>query len=485
MINRRLFTLGAVSTPVAARARKQSSFPGSIEFKWDEVELYDVEPRLIPFGATKDFKVRTDDDIDEEGVRLNLRAGEYHDNPVTQSQYGMMLLSAYREHGWAENLEAALANGRRIHKNSEIIDGRAYFPYGFRMPLFGRQDMVLDPPWYSGMAQGQVLQFYSQLFEITGDVFWQKAASGVFESFREVMNKDLPWWPNVDERANLWFEEYPFDPEQHVFNGHVFAIAGVYEYWRATGDEWAEQLTKGAIRTILDRKDDFRVEGHQSRYALGQPIQHDTYHTVHINQLMFLHGITHDDRFAQTADDFADDWDIFSTVGELHLEPGAYNTPKPVNAGSLLVMDEDETTTFEQAVTLNVLARRTENERKRVFYNVKLDDAEPFWLEETESSLLRGMYTGSLLNAGSTIGTLQQFSPERPLSIMPGEYKAYPEDHADFSKDPENLEIQDIVDVKLAKRVLISAQPYVLVSSEELGSYWIEWGKHLEPIDAN
>lgn len=484
MINRRLFTLGAVSTPVLAHARMQSSPSGNTEFKFDGIELYDVDPRLIPFGATKDFKVRVDDDIDEEGVRLNLRAGEYHDNPVTQSQYGMMLLSGYREHGWEENLKAALANGKRIHKNSEIIDGRAYFPYGFPMPLFGRQDMVLDPPWYSGMAQGQVLQFYSQLFEITGDSFWQDAAAGVFESFRDVMNKDLPWWPNVDENSNLWFEEYPFDPEQHVFNGHVFATAGVYEYWRATGDGWAEQLTKGAIRTILDRKDDFRVEGQQSRYALGQPVQHDTYHAIHINQLMFLHGVTHDDSFAQTADDFADDWDIFATVGDLHLEPGEYNTPEIESAGSLLVMGEDKVTTFDEAVTLKVIARRTEHKQKRVFYNVRLDDSEPFWLEETASSLLRGKYLGALLNAGSTIGTLQQFAPARPFQLTRGAFNAYPENHSDFTSDPETLEIQEPVDVLLSQRVLISATPYVLVSNDNLGMYWVEWGDHLTPAEA-
>src|SRR5690606_31424923 len=105
-------------------------------------------------------------------------------------------------------------NGRRIDSYAERHDGKTYFPYGFRFYLFGRDDMILDPPWYSGMAQGQVLQFYSQLFEVTGDTFWQEAAAGVFASFQDVMNKDLPWWPNVDENSNLWFEEYPYDPEQ-------------------------------------------------------------------------------------------------------------------------------------------------------------------------------------------------------------------------------------------------------------------------------
>ena len=169
MIHRRSLALGAMAIPATFRLVSEASAQESSEFKWDGIELFDVDPRLIPFGATKDFAVRHDDDIDDEGVRLNFRAGEYHDNPVTQSQYGMMLLSGYREHGWAENLEAAIANGKRIDKNSEVIDGRTYFPYAFPMPLFGRDDMVLDPPWYSGMAQGQVLQFFSQLFEITGN----------------------------------------------------------------------------------------------------------------------------------------------------------------------------------------------------------------------------------------------------------------------------------------------------------------------------
>lgn len=481
MISRRNFSLGAAVAPVAPATLARSAFAQETEsdFVFDGVELHDVDPVLLPFGSSSDYRVRTGEGFDEDGVRLNRRAGEWQNNPVTQAQYGMLLLAGYRGNGWEENLEFAIANGRRIDSYAEKHDDRTYFPYGFRFYLFGRDDMPLDPPWYSGMAQGQVLQFYSQLFEITGDEFWQQAAESVFNSFREVMNKELPWWPNVDENKNLWFEEYPYDPEQHVFNGHVFAIAGVYEYWRATGDSWAEQLTQGAIRTILDRKEDFRVEGEQSRYALGQPVQHDTYHAVHINQLLFLYALTHDDSFAQTADDFADDWDISATVGSMTLDAGEYNTPEPESVSSLLFMGEDQTSTFESPIDLQVTTRRTEVGTNRVFYNVMTDGEKPFWLEETDSSRLRGKYLGGLSLVGTTIGTLMEFVPARRKTIKAGTYRAFPADSADFDGEPEEMEIPDDVVVELHSRVLISSEPFVLVALDGVGEYWVEWGVHV------
>lgn len=479
MINRRHFTLAAAA-PFLSVTRTQATNQPSVDFKWDGIELHDVDPQVIPFGAAATYEVITGEGFDDEGVRLNKRGGEWQDNPVTQSQYGMLLLAGYRANGWEENLTAAIANGRRIHANGEDHDGKTYFPYGFRMPLFGRDDMVLDPPWYSGMAQGQVLQFYSQLFQATGDSFWQDAAAGVFVSFEDVMNTDLPWWVNVDENANLWFEEYPFDPEQHVFNGHVFAIAGVYEYWRATGNEWAAQLTKGAIRTILDRKDDFRVEGHQSRYALGQPVQHDTYHTVHINQLLFLYAVTQDDRFAQTADDFADDSDLLSGGGTLSLPAGEYNTPQPVNASSLLTMAEDTTTVFDDPTVLTVTRRRSEYETRRVFYQVTDSQASEFWIEETAASRVKGMYLGSLLLAGTTRGTLMEYVPSRTFTLADGQYNAYPANVDDFTVDPEVLDVPADVTCQVSARVLITAVPYVRVEIEGADVQWVAWGDHFQ-----
>jgi heparosan-N-sulfate-glucuronate 5-epimerase len=110
-----------------------------------------------------------------------------------------------------------------------------------------------------------------------------------------------------------FFDEYPATPPTRVLNGFMWALLGIWDLYRVTGETVVRSVFFDAIRTlrhILGRYDC----GGWSRYALydggGALYKVDCpasvhYHLTHIAQLRVLHQITSDPIFL----DMADRWD--------------------------------------------------------------------------------------------------------------------------------------------------------------------------------
>ncbi|NJP32587.1 D-glucuronyl C5-epimerase family protein [Micromonospora thermarum] len=79
----------------------------------------------------------------------------------------------------------------------------------------------------------------------------------------------------MDEEGFLWLEEYPVTPGvtgERVLNGHIFALYGVYDYWRLTADSRAVAIFDGAASTLRHHVPaSFRAPEWISRYSVGCP----------------------------------------------------------------------------------------------------------------------------------------------------------------------------------------------------------------------
>jgi hypothetical protein len=79
-----------------------------------------------------------------------------------------------------------------------------------------------------------------------------------------------------------------------IYNGHVFALFGLYEYARLTGDQRALDLFDGGVTTALYAVGSIREPGSASYYCANQALCADTdwraggYHSVHIAQFAML-----------------------------------------------------------------------------------------------------------------------------------------------------------------------------------------------------
>jgi hypothetical protein len=233
-----------------------------------------------------------------QGVPLHRAAdGKLYPHPVAAAQYGMHQVTVGHR-------AKALAAGNNLLDQAVRGDGGAlWLPYRFPFALYGDPAKTLTPPWYSAMAQGEALSLFTALAEKTGDARWKRAADEVFASF-QTNTYDIV---QRDSNGYLWLEEYPHNGTgERVFNGHMFALLGLVDYYDATGR--GAKLIDAALTTTRRYAAAIRNRGQISSYSLGDPAdQNATYHHVHIVLLRSLFRLTGDRYFHRAADEFQSD----------------------------------------------------------------------------------------------------------------------------------------------------------------------------------
>jgi hypothetical protein len=167
-----------------------------------------------------------------------------------------------------------------------------------------RHTYRIDPPWLSGMAQGQGASLLVRVHGETGEKRYADAARAALVPMR------LPVADGgvAGSYAGGWIpEEYPTDPPSHVLNGAIFGIWGAYDVAIGLDDEAAAGLAREGIETLAASLDSFDT-GAWSRYDLfPHPIPNiasPMYHRLHISQLRAMALISPDPRFTATADRF-------------------------------------------------------------------------------------------------------------------------------------------------------------------------------------
>lgn len=204
--------------------------------------------------------------VDEQGVLFEHR-GRRHFHPIATIQTAL--------HEWAvgdQRIAQQLTDDLLAHSD------QGWFPYGFG--IFWTQS--IEPPWYSALAQGQALSLLVRMNRI-------EEARAVYETFSS---------PRITWRhgGETWFLEYPVSPVNPVFNGHAFAIIGLIDYWRKTGE--GDELACAGIRTLSAHEaewiDASGVHWYDLRHwgTAGEP-----YPTIHAWQRETLFELTMDDGF--------------------------------------------------------------------------------------------------------------------------------------------------------------------------------------------
>ena len=163
------------------------------------------------------------DSTDADGILMAYLEGTKHYHPVQIAQRVLVFLNTFRLTG----------DSVFVHESRKFIDklleigvyerDALYFPYGFSIYPHGgtgtNNTQVLTAPWFSGMAQGQVLSALVGLYGVTRDAKYLHAADLVFRSFLELKSEGDPWTVYVDPDRYYWVEEYPLERPSNVLNG--------------------------------------------------------------------------------------------------------------------------------------------------------------------------------------------------------------------------------------------------------------------------
>jgi hypothetical protein len=240
--------------------------------------------------------------------------GRLWDHPVVQAAYGLQNMWSWEKTHDLFYLHRARVQADRLVAHRTEARGAWFFPYPyeFRSP---KHHLVMKPPWYSAMAQGEALSLFSRLagtdaLSQRARRRYRRAAELVFAAI-SLGPRRRPWVTHLDAHHYLCLEEYPSrDPHRRsdfTFNGHNYAAFGLWDYHALTGSRRAAHLFDGALTTALHYAKVLRRHGDYSSYCLRHDIRSAKYHYVVTRQLRMLHVISGSPAFARMAAKFARD----------------------------------------------------------------------------------------------------------------------------------------------------------------------------------
>ncbi len=296
------------SAPVGGPVRKTAV---TYSFARDRFEAHGLAGGAVPYAVTQPIARKDTAPHDAAGVRMHEIGGKLYEHPNFQAGYGIANLESYRLTGDRFYLDRATVQAAHLVERRVESRGAWYFPYTFDFRLHGNPDETMRAPWYSGLSQGKALTLFARMYDVTGEARWREAADRTFASFVNLPERDRPWVVRVDRDGLLWLIEYPLDPadrSDHVFNGHMSAIVGLWDYYRVTSAPEALALYDGAVTTMRRYAPVLRVPGESSLYCVPHQVPaSNSYHWLHVSQFLYLWLMTGRSEFVHLADSLRDD----------------------------------------------------------------------------------------------------------------------------------------------------------------------------------
>lgn len=181
--------------------------------------------------------------------------------------------------------------------NSSADDGR--WIWTIEIPGLG-----IKPPWISGLTQALGVSVLLRAYQLTGNEKYMSTARRAMEWISKSLEDG--GCSSTNERGT-WIEEYPNVSEpNHVLNGHLWALFGVWDFYRVTRDEDAKKLFADGVRV---------VEAEIERYDVGYWVVYSQknrldnilglYMQFVVEQLKAMYAITENPFFMKYAEKWA------------------------------------------------------------------------------------------------------------------------------------------------------------------------------------
>ncbi|AWI28785.1 hypothetical protein DDW44_08270 [Streptomyces tirandamycinicus] len=363
--------------------------------------------------------------LDPDGVIMYRprRSAPGYDQPVTQIQFGLGCAAAYRTTTnparRALYLRRAKAQAKRLIDRRVEARGAWYFPYPFDFTHGSHSGISYRAPWYSGMAQGEAISLFVQLSLLDGvtpeeRALYRTAADGAFASLLRSDDGE-PWVVNRDDEGYLWIQEYPVDPpgtSDRTYNGMIFAMFGLWDYARMTGNTLAARLYDGACTTVDHYFPTLRNRRWASYYCLTHRIPAPSYHQHHINLYRQLHWQTGSPRFAHMSDLLTDDHPsgILPEGSPVVLAAGTHTLYRyDTDADGDFVAARGDAELARRTVSFPRTTRATANRRRRIMgrgvaYRIDSGPHAGWWAGESHPRChLLGEYLPSDYRPGRTL----------------------------------------------------------------------------------
>lgn len=150
---------------------------------------------------------------------------------------------------------------------------------------------------YSAMAQGEGISLLARGYVTAVDEAGKRIISEKMKRAVDFMLKDVSdGGTALRKDGKIFLLEYTGKPM--VLNGAIFAVFGLIDYIKVTGDEAVKDELSVILKTIAEYLPEFD-NGYWSMYDLGGHIASPFYHDLHIAQLHVLADLTKKEIFGE------------------------------------------------------------------------------------------------------------------------------------------------------------------------------------------
>ena len=238
----------------------------------------DLAPRKIPHRGP----------LDDAGIPLSYlrchRPGAppiYHPGAIllyTLANYDLALS------GEASAEERFMRCARWVEANAVEEPGQRFLIWLHDFPL---RTPPVQPPWISGMAQGEALSVLARSFLRTRSSRTADIAQRAARAFLHTVSEGGVIVRASDDRC--FIEEVAHPSAIHILNGCLTGVFGLYEYLRVFPDPPLQAVLEACLQGVENWLPAFDT-GYWSRYSLGirWNVADVRYHGVHIRQLSYL-----------------------------------------------------------------------------------------------------------------------------------------------------------------------------------------------------
>jgi len=188
-----------------------------------------------------------------------------------------------------------------IKTSSKDTKGDQYWSYPFENTYYNA-----PVGWYSGMTSGRILGVLARAHSLSNNDKYLQFAELVLNKLARPIEEE--GMSSHLKNGEIWLEEVAYEGSSSfkVLNGHIFSLAGVYDYYKYTNSNKAKKIYEGGVKAVKNNLDHYDSgfisyysekthKGH--RYYAGR----FDYHTIHVMQLLWLYNVTQDIDFLKKA----------------------------------------------------------------------------------------------------------------------------------------------------------------------------------------
>lgn len=223
--------------------------------------------------------------------------GETYFHPVLIANCILGNYNLYMDTKDQGSLEVFWNNIRWLAENGVSHKGSLVYPFPY-----GLKEFNPEPNWVSGMYQGQILSCFARAYHLSKDETYLELCRLTWNSFDLKLGEQYGF--RMEDDYGLWFEEAPQLPAKHILNGAIYALWGIFDYWKVSGEKTLEETWNRGIDTILKALDAYDL-GFWSLYDLTGTITSYYYQAVHVKQMNALFEQTGHVKFRE----YAETWD--------------------------------------------------------------------------------------------------------------------------------------------------------------------------------